>query len=121
MRIKWEEFDVEPQEDCGYDRVELSEQKRLVQKICRPSPHDYISRSNDVDVHFFSDNSIQKKGFKAVYSSECGGNFTGTQQPKIYYKRLVTDSERTIYSHASIGEKDYPTDADCTWILKAPR
>lgn len=77
IRIKWEEFDVEQQEDCGYDRVELSEQKRLVQKICRSSPHDYISRGNDVDVHFFSDGSIQKKGFKAVYRSECGGNYTG--------------------------------------------
>ena len=48
-------------------------------------PDDYISSGSSVDLRFFSDSSVTRKGFKATYQSECGGNLTGKSLKNIIF------------------------------------
>jgi len=40
-------------------------------------PPDYTSEGQKMDLRFFSDTSVTRRGFKVTYKSECGGNLTG--------------------------------------------
>lgn len=60
-------------------------------------------------LRFVSDASVQRKGFQATHSTECGG-------------RLKPDTKaRDLFSHAQFGDNNYPVQADCEWLLVSER
>ncbi|KAM6986877.1 bone morphogenetic protein 1-like isoform 2-T2 [Aplochiton taeniatus] len=73
----------------------------------KPSP--VISSSNRMFLRFFSDNSVQKRGFEASLNTECGGSLKAEVKAK------------DLYSHAQFGDNNYPGGADCQWVVSAEK
>uniref|UniRef100_A0A3B4A8K4 CUB domain-containing protein n=1 Tax=Periophthalmus magnuspinnatus TaxID=409849 RepID=A0A3B4A8K4_9GOBI len=72
ITLVFDAFETEGNDVCKYDYVEvrsgLSSDSKLHGKFCgKPSP--VISSDNKMFLRFFSDNSVQKRGFEASYRS----------------------------------------------------
>lgn len=68
------ELDIELHQECTYDHLEVYNGKDakapVLGRFCgSKEPDPIISTSNRMFLRFFSDNSIQKKGFEAAYTS----------------------------------------------------
>uniref|UniRef100_A0A3Q2Y5X7 Metalloendopeptidase n=1 Tax=Hippocampus comes TaxID=109280 RepID=A0A3Q2Y5X7_HIPCM len=114
IRLAFDDIDMEAHLECAYDHLEIFDGSdvrapRLV-RICgtrKPSP--VISSDNALFLRFFSDNSVQKRGFLASYSAECGGNLSAEVKTK------------DLYSHAQFGDNNYPGGSDCLWVVSAEK
>ncbi|CAB1318410.1 unnamed protein product [Coregonus sp. 'balchen'] len=69
----------------------------------KPSP--VISSGNKMFLCFFSDNSVQKRGFE----TQCGGSIKAEVKTK------------DLYSHAQLGDNNYPGLSDYQWVVSAEK
>ncbi|CAG5867410.1 unnamed protein product [Menidia menidia] len=114
IKLVFNEVDMEAHLECAYDHLEIFDGKdaRAPTLGCfcgtkKPSP--IISSGNRVFLRFFSDNSVQKRGFEASYTAECGGNLKAEVKTK------------DLYSHAQFGDNNYPGGSDCLWVVTAEK
>ncbi|KAF7665356.1 hypothetical protein LDENG_00145120 [Lucifuga dentata] len=114
IKIVFNEIDMEAHLECAYDHVEIYDGRDglapSLGSFCgskKPSP--VISSDNKMFLRFFSDNSVQKRGFEASYSAECGGSLQAEVKT------------RDLYSHAQFGDNNYPGGSDCQWVVSAEK
>ncbi|NP_001034901.1 bone morphogenetic protein 1b precursor [Danio rerio] len=114
IKLAFEEIDMEAHQECAYDHLEIYDGQNgratSVGRFCgskKPSP--VISSGNTMFLRFFSDNSVQKRGFKASHSAECGGSLKAEIKTK------------DLYSHAQFGDNNYPGASDCQWVISAEK
>jgi tolkin protein len=111
VKLVFDEFEVEPQQDCSYDAVFIydggNSDSPLLGKFCgSKTPHPLISSGNAMMVLFKSDGSVHRRGFHGRHFSVCGGLL------------LATGDDDFIYSHASYGDSTYGDSEDCEWIIE---
>ena len=69
------DFEVEPHHECTYDNVQIydgaSEQNRSLGRFCGSNgvPDPIVSRQNHLLMLFYSDASVQRKGFRATHTT----------------------------------------------------
>uniref|UniRef100_A0A8C4QUT2 Metalloendopeptidase n=1 Tax=Eptatretus burgeri TaxID=7764 RepID=A0A8C4QUT2_EPTBU len=112
VHLVFNEFELEPHEECNYDHVEVYDGKDveepLLGRYCGARhPPPATSSNSFLFVRFTSDASKQRKGFRATHTTECGGELEAS---------LRTDE---IWSHAAYGDEPYPPQIDCTWLISA--
>ncbi|PVD37829.1 hypothetical protein C0Q70_00431 [Pomacea canaliculata] len=112
IKLTFREFGLEPHQECTYDHVVLFDgddnNARSLGLFCGGATPDPITSSgNSMYMVFYSDASVQRKGFEAEYESVCGGHLVATATPQM------------IYSHAKYGDLNYDNRADCEWRLQA--
>ncbi|XP_069771614.1 bone morphogenetic protein 1a [Narcine bancroftii] len=112
VKLAFNELDIEQHQECAYDHLELYDGKdskaKVIGRFCgSKKPEPLISTFNRMFIKFFSDNSVQKKGFEATHSSECGGKLKAEVKTK------------DLYSHSQFGDNNYPGGADCQWVVQA--
>ncbi|XP_065072372.1 CUB and peptidase domain-containing protein 2-like [Rhopilema esculentum] len=86
--LTFEDFAVEEDEKCSYDKLEIKEKQgkkyKTKEKLCgTKKPRPFKTASNSVRLSFTSDDSGVEKGFKITWEAvaekqECGGTFNGT-------------------------------------------
>ncbi|CAG01622.1 unnamed protein product, partial [Tetraodon nigroviridis] len=74
IKISFNEIDIEAHLECTYDRIELYDGKdgkaSLLGRFCgTKKPPPVTSSGNKLFIRFFSDNSVQKKGFEASHTA----------------------------------------------------
>ncbi|KAM6401986.1 tolloid-like protein 1 isoform 2-T2 [Pluvialis apricaria] len=114
VKLTFNEFEIEQHQECAYDHLEVfdgeSEKSPILGRLCgNKIPDPLIATGNKMFLRFISDASVQRKGFQATHSTECGGRLKAETKPK------------DLYSHAQFGDNNYPVQADCDWILVAER
>nr|XP_010297053.1 PREDICTED: tolloid-like protein 1 [Balearica regulorum gibbericeps] len=112
--LTFNEFEIEQHQECAYDHLEVfdgeSEKSPILGRLCgNKIPDPLIATGNKMFLRFISDASVQRKGFQATHSTECGGRLKAETKPK------------DLYSHAQFGDNNYPVQADCDWLLVAER
>uniref|UniRef100_A0A8C2GFZ8 Metalloendopeptidase n=1 Tax=Cyprinus carpio TaxID=7962 RepID=A0A8C2GFZ8_CYPCA len=114
IKLAIDEIDMEAHQECAYDHLEIYDgpngRATSFGRFCgskKPSP--VISSGNSMFLRFFSDNSVQKRGFKASHSAECGGSLKAEIKTK------------DLYSHAQFGDNNYPGASDCQWVISAEK
>uniref|UniRef100_A0A8C0Y441 Metalloendopeptidase n=1 Tax=Cyprinus carpio carpio TaxID=630221 RepID=A0A8C0Y441_CYPCA len=114
IKIAFNELDMEPHLECAYDHIEIYDGRdgkapSLGRYCGTKKPQPIISTSNKMFIRFFSDNSVQKKGFEASHTAECGGRLKAEVKTK------------DLYSHAQFGDNNYPGASDCQWVITAEK
>uniref|UniRef100_A0AAY4DT21 Metalloendopeptidase n=1 Tax=Denticeps clupeoides TaxID=299321 RepID=A0AAY4DT21_9TELE len=110
VKISFSEFEIEQHQECAYDHLEAfdgdSDKASILSRLCGSKiPEPLISTGNKMFLRFISDASVQRKGFQATHSTECGG-------------RLKAETrQRNLYSHAQFGDNNYPGHTDCEWLI----
>ncbi|KAK2888337.1 bone morphogenetic protein 1-like isoform X1 [Channa argus] len=114
IKLVFNEIDMETHLECAYDHLEIYDgqgtRAASLGRFCgtkKPSP--VVSSSDKMFLRFFSDNSVQKRGFEASYRAECGGNLKAEVKTK------------DLFSHAQFGDNNYPSGSDCTWVVTAEK
>ncbi|KAM9307087.1 LOW QUALITY PROTEIN: bone morphogenetic protein 1-like [Pholidichthys leucotaenia] len=114
IKLIFNEVDMEAHLECSYDHLEIYDGRDVraptLGHFCgtkKPSP--VISTDNQMFLRFFSDNSVQKRGFEASYRAECGGNLKAEVRT------------RDLFSHAQFGDNNYPGGSDCLWVVTAEK
>ncbi|KAF1377489.1 hypothetical protein PFLUV_G00201330 [Perca fluviatilis] len=114
IKIVFSEIDMESHLECAYDHLEIYDggdtRAPFLGRFCgtkKPSP--VVSSGNKMFLRFFSDNSVQKRGFEASYRAECGGSLKAEVKTK------------DLYSHAQFGDNNYPSGSDCLWVVSAEK
>uniref|UniRef100_A0A671T9U2 Metalloendopeptidase n=1 Tax=Sinocyclocheilus anshuiensis TaxID=1608454 RepID=A0A671T9U2_9TELE len=114
IKIAFNEIDMEPHLECAYDHIEIYDGRdgkapSLGRYCGTKKPQPIISTGNQMFIRFFSDNSVQKKGFEASHTAECGGHLKAEVKTK------------DLYSHAQFGDNNYPGASDCQWVITAEK
>ncbi|XP_055517540.1 LOW QUALITY PROTEIN: tolloid-like protein 2 [Leucoraja erinacea] len=112
VKLAFMEFEMELHQECIYDYLEvydgLSERSALLGRYCgSKKPETIVTTANKMSLRFFSDASVQRKGFQAQHSTECGGEL----------RARVRTGE--LYSHAQYGDNNYPGQLACEWLITA--
>ncbi|XP_074419739.1 bone morphogenetic protein 1 isoform X1 [Larus michahellis] len=112
VKLTFSELDVEAQQECGYDHLEIYDGKDAkaptLGRFCgAKEPEPLLSSGNKMFLKFVSDNSVQKKGFEATHTTVCGGQVRAEVKTK------------DLYSHAQFGDNNYPGGSDCEWVIMA--
>uniref|UniRef100_A0A3Q3LQZ7 Metalloendopeptidase n=1 Tax=Mastacembelus armatus TaxID=205130 RepID=A0A3Q3LQZ7_9TELE len=114
IKLVFNEIDMEAHLECAYDHLEIYDGQDIrgtsLGRLCgtkKPSP--VVSSGNQMFLRFFSDNSVQKRGFEASYKAECGGSLKAEVKTK------------ELYSHAQFGDNNYPSGSDCAWVVTAEK
>uniref|UniRef100_A0A671W259 Metalloendopeptidase n=1 Tax=Sparus aurata TaxID=8175 RepID=A0A671W259_SPAAU len=114
IKLVFNEIDMEAHLECAYDHLEIYDGRDVrvptLGRFCgtkKPSP--VVSSGNKMFLRFFSDNSVQKRGFEATYGAECGGSLKAEVKTK------------DLYSHAQFGDNNYPGGSDCLWVVSAEK
>nr|DBA30180.1 TPA: hypothetical protein GDO54_006194 [Pyxicephalus adspersus] len=110
VKLVVKEVDLESHQECMYDHVEVysgaDAQSPVLKRFCGSKvPEPIIASGSNMFVKFISDNSVQKKGFLAELTTECGG----TLQAEVRTKDL--------YSHAKFGDDIHPSASECIWHI----
>lgn len=113
VKIIFADFELESHQQCTYDHViaydgPTKSYAMLGQYCGSRKPGPIISSQNQLLVIFNSDGSVQRKGFRAQYTTVCGGHLTADTAPQ------------TLYSHAKFGDLDYESNQQCYWTI-APK
>ncbi|XP_028448110.1 dorsal-ventral patterning tolloid-like protein 1 isoform X1 [Perca flavescens] len=112
IKIAFNEFEIEQHQECAYDHLEAfdgdSDTAAILGRLCGSKiPEQLVSTGNKMYLRFISDASVQRKGFQATHSTECGG-------------RLKAEArQKNLYSHSQFGDNNYPGHTDCEWLLTA--
>ncbi|XP_015242766.1 PREDICTED: bone morphogenetic protein 1-like isoform X2 [Cyprinodon variegatus] len=114
IKLIFNEVDMEAHLECAYDHLEIFDGEDVraptLGHFCgNKLPAPILSSSSKMFLRFFSDNSVQKRGFEASYNTECGGNLKAEVRTK------------DLYSHAQFGDNNYPGGFDCLWVLTAEK
>ncbi|KAK6493301.1 dorsal-ventral patterning tolloid-like protein 1 [Huso huso] len=114
VKVSFNEFEIEQHQECAYDHLEVydgeSDKAAILGRLCGSKiPDPVISNGNKMYLRFISDASVQRKGFQATHSTECGG-------------RLKAETRlKDLYSHAQFGDNNYPGQVDCEWMITAEK
>ncbi|XP_063906395.1 tolloid-like protein 1 isoform X2 [Zophobas morio] len=109
-RIQISFLDVQTENCHDYINVydDYSSSVRILGKLCGTRTGiTGLSTKNELYVNFISDGSNVYQGFKATYSSLCGGTLT------------ATITENYIYSHDTYRLSNYYNNTDCVWTIRA--
>ncbi|XP_008536249.2 tolloid-like protein 1 isoform X1 [Equus przewalskii] len=114
VKLAFSEFEIEQHQECAYDHLEVfdgeTEKSPILGRLCgNKIPEPLVATGNKMFVRFVSDASVQRKGFQATHSTECGGRLKAESKP------------RDLYSHAQFGDNNYPGQIDCEWLLVSER
>ncbi|KAG2462370.1 TLL2 protein, partial [Polypterus senegalus] len=112
VKIVFNDFEVEQHQECAYDHLELydgpNSKSPILGRFCgNKKPDPVISSSNKMFLRFYSDASVQRKGFQAKHSTECGGRMKAEIRTK------------DLYSHTQFGDNNYPGQSNCDWVITA--
>ncbi|XP_059152837.1 tolloid-like protein 1 isoform X2 [Physella acuta] len=112
IRLRFKVFELEPHQECTYDHVVVFDgddsTAETIGKYCGALvPEPVTSTRNRMFMIFFSDASVQRKGFEAEHDTVCGGLL------------LATASALEIVSHARFGDHNYDNREDCQWKIQA--
>ncbi|VDK86383.1 unnamed protein product [Litomosoides sigmodontis] len=112
LSISFEEFVFEEHNTCKYDHVEVfdggSNKATSLGIFCGSDiPPNLQSSSNQLFMTMHTDASVDRRGFKAFYSSVCGGNLKAEQTTGF------------IYSHARYSDGKYEKTMRCEWRILA--
>ncbi|XP_065407657.1 tolloid-like protein 2 isoform X3 [Chrysemys picta bellii] len=112
VKITFNEFEIEQHQECAYDHLEMydgpNSKSPILGRFCgSKKPDPVVASTNKMFLRFYSDASVQRKGFQAKHSTECGG-------------RLKADVRtKELYSHAQFGDNNYPGQSNCDWVIVA--
>ncbi|XP_041670250.1 cubilin [Cheilinus undulatus] len=114
VNLTFTSFELESSSTCYYDYVKVYDGDNvnfpLVGTFCGNTiPSTFVSSGNFLTVHFFTDSSIQRRGFNATYRAVplvCGGTMNATTS--------VQTQTSPSFPNA------YPSYTSCRWILDAP-
>ncbi|XP_057177472.1 bone morphogenetic protein 1b isoform X1 [Triplophysa rosa] len=114
IKLAFVEIAMEAHEECAYDHLEmydgLNSRAPSLGRFCgNKKPLPVVSSGDSMFLRFFSDSSVQKRGFKASHSAECGGSLKAEIKTK------------DLYSHAAFGDNNYPGASDCQWVISAEK
>ncbi|XP_048419727.1 tolloid-like protein 2 isoform X1 [Stegostoma tigrinum] len=112
VKLAFDEFEIEQHQECIYDHLEIydgaDDESPILGRYCGSrKPKPAISTGSKMFIKFFSDASVQRKGFQAKYSTECGGHLRAEVRTK------------HLYSHAQYGDNNYPGQSHCDWVIVA--
>ncbi|XP_052588775.1 bone morphogenetic protein 1 isoform X1 [Peromyscus californicus insignis] len=112
VKLTFVEMDIESQPECAYDHLEVFDGRDakapLLGRFCgTKKPEPVLATGSRMFLRFYSDNSVQRKGFQASHSTECGGQVRADVKTK------------DLYSHAQFGDNNYPGGVDCEWVIVA--
>ncbi|XP_018429646.1 PREDICTED: tolloid-like protein 2 [Nanorana parkeri] len=112
VKLVFNDFEIELHQECAYDHLELYDGPNskfpVLGRFCGSTkPEPVIASTNNMFLRFYSDASVQRKGFQAKYSTECGGRLKAEIQTK------------DLYSHAQYGDNNYPVQLNCEWVIVA--
>ncbi|MGH0116933.1 UNVERIFIED_CONTAM: hypothetical protein FKN15_026627 [Acipenser sinensis] len=112
VKIEFNEFEMEQHQECAYDHLELYDgpngKSPILGRFCgSKKPDPVITSGNKMFLRFYSDASVQRKGFQAKHSTECGGRLKAEIRTK------------DLYSHAQFGDNFYPGQSNCDWVIVA--
>ncbi|NWR90257.1 CUBN protein, partial [Furnarius figulus] len=99
---------------CQYDYVQLydgdNENANLVGTFCGSTvPAPFLSTRNSLTVKFITDNSVERAGFNATYTTAdrlCGGIYNATST--------------SLTATSPNFPNEYPPFTLCTWVIDAP-
>lgn len=95
------EIDIESQPECAYDHLEVFDGRDakapVLGRFCgSKKPEPVLATGNRMFLRFYSDNSVQRKGFQASHSTgEAGlhlGDAPRLMLTPIRYRKYVADS-----------------------------
>uniref|UniRef100_UPI00398EE234 tolloid-like protein 2 isoform X1 n=2 Tax=Pristiophorus japonicus TaxID=55135 RepID=UPI00398EE234 len=112
LKLAFNEFEIEQHQECVYDRLEVydgpNEKAAMLGRYCGSKiPEAVLTTGSKMFIKFFSDASVQRKGFRAKHSTECGGHLRAEVRTK------------HLYSHAQFGDNNYPGHSHCDWVIVA--
>ncbi|XP_005335338.2 tolloid-like protein 2 [Ictidomys tridecemlineatus] len=112
VKLTFNEFEIEQHQECAYDHLEMYDGPDtlapILGRFCgSKKPDPVVASGSSLFLRFYSDASVQRKGFQAAYSTECGGRLKAEVQTK------------ELYSHAQFGDNNYPSQAHCDWVIVA--
>ncbi|BFZ17237.1 hypothetical protein BsWGS_20276 [Bradybaena similaris] len=112
IRLRFRVFELEPHQECTYDHVVVFDgddsSARSLGKFCGALVPDPVTSSgNRMFMLFFSDASVQRKGFEAEHSTVCGAHL------------IAAAAAQGLVSHARYGDNNYDNREDCEWKLQA--
>ncbi|XP_067876353.1 tolloid-like protein 2 isoform X2 [Heterodontus francisci] len=112
VKLSFIEFEIEQHQECVYDHLEVydgpDERSDILGRYCGSrKPEPVIATGSKMFIKFFSDASVQRKGFQAKHSTECGGQLKAEIRTK------------HLYSHAQFGDSNYPGQSHCDWVIVA--
>lgn len=112
VKVTFNEFEIEQHQECAYDHLEMydgpNSKSPILGRFCgSKKPDPVVASTNKMFLRFYSDASVQRKGFQAKHSTECGG----------LLKAEVRTKE--LYSHAQFGDNNYPGQTNCEWVIVA--
>uniref|UniRef100_A0A0N5A821 Metalloendopeptidase n=1 Tax=Syphacia muris TaxID=451379 RepID=A0A0N5A821_9BILA len=113
LAIGFEDFVLENHAQCKYDRLEFfdggSNLSKLLGVYCgNIVPRKIYATRNEIFISFSSDESVVRRGFKAFYSSVCGGELK------------ADETVGYVYSHSHYGDDKYGKNLRCEWRILAP-
>ncbi|WAQ95864.1 TLL1-like protein [Mya arenaria] len=105
-------FELEQHQECTYDHIEIfdgsNNYAQTLGRFCGGKlPPTVISSGNELYMVFYSDASVQRKGFHATHNTVCGGRLTAVEQ------------QSQLFSHARYGDQNYDNKLDCDWVIEA--
>ena len=99
--LKWilqnfEDFELEPHQDCSYDNIEIfdgsNKTAMTLGKYCGSrKPTVIVSSSDEMYIEFYSDASVQRRGFRATYST---GIISSLSTSDYKTKYFITDQNQ---------------------------
>uniref|UniRef100_A0A8D1F7M9 Tolloid like 2 n=1 Tax=Sus scrofa TaxID=9823 RepID=A0A8D1F7M9_PIG len=112
VKLTFNEFEIEQHQECAYDHLELYDGPDslapVLGRFCgSKKPDPVVASGSSLFLRFYSDASVQRRGFQAMHSTECGGRLKAEVQTK------------ELYSHAQFGDNNYPSQARCDWVIVA--
>uniref|UniRef100_A0A5F8H493 Metalloendopeptidase n=1 Tax=Monodelphis domestica TaxID=13616 RepID=A0A5F8H493_MONDO len=112
VKITFNEFEIEQHQECAYDHLEMydgpNSKSPILGRFCgSKKPDPVVASTNRMFLRFYSDASVQRKGFQARHSTECGGRLKAEVQTK------------DLYSHAQFGDNNYSGHSRCDWVIAA--
>ncbi|XP_026996788.2 bone morphogenetic protein 1-like isoform X2 [Tachysurus fulvidraco] len=114
IKMSINEIDMESHLECSYDHLNVyngpNDASPSLGRFCgSKKPPPVISSANKMFLQFFSDNSVQKRGFEASFTSVCGGDLKAEVEPG------------DLYSHAQFSDNNYSTAEECEWVISAEK
>uniref|UniRef100_A0A8C2U7F5 Metalloendopeptidase n=1 Tax=Coturnix japonica TaxID=93934 RepID=A0A8C2U7F5_COTJA len=112
VKVTFNEFEIEQHQECAYDHLEMydgpNSKSPILGRFCgSKKPDPVVASASKMFLRFYSDASVQRKGFQAKHSTVCGGLLKAEVQTK------------ELYSHAQFGDNNYPGQANCDWVIVA--
>ncbi|XP_018804642.1 PREDICTED: dorsal-ventral patterning protein tolloid isoform X1 [Bactrocera latifrons] len=112
VQLTFHEFEMENHQECFYDYVALydgkSENSSTLGIYCGGhEPYAVVASTNEMFMVLWTDASLQRKGFRATYSTECGGYLRATNETQVFY------------SHPRYGSRVYNRHMYCNWRIQA--